>query len=96
MAVKVLDFYADWCGPCKTQEPIVEDVREEWDDDDEVAVEKVDVDNDSETATAYQVRSIPTIVVVAEDEDDSEEFTRFVGVTEEDEINEAVTDALDD
>jgi len=82
--VKILDFYADWCGPCKTQDPILEQVTETIDD---VTVEKVNVDDDKERANQYQVRSLPTIVIL----DDSGEMTeRFVGVTQKDEIVTAI------
>lgn len=86
MTVTILDFYADWCGPCKTQDPILEQVEEEAD----VTVEKVNVDNDQETANQYQVRSLPTVVVLDEDE---EIVDRFVGVTQKEDILTAVDNA---
>lgn len=87
MTVTILDFYADWCGPCKTQDPILEQVEEDVDD---VVVEKVDVDADQETANEYQVRSIPTLVILDSDEDIA---NRFVGVTQKSDIVPAVENA---
>jgi len=55
----VVDFYADWCGPCKMVSPILEQIDSETD----VAnIVKVDVDQSSMTAAKFGVRSIPTIV----------------------------------
>ena len=86
MSVNLKDFYADWCGPCKTQDPILEEISEEYP---EVAFEKVDVDEDQETANEYQVRSLPTLVV----ENDDGIVERFVGVTQRDDIESALQKA---
>ncbi|WP_136686585.1 thioredoxin [Halorhabdus amylolytica] len=59
--VVFVDFYADWCGPCKMLEPIVEDLAEETD----AAVAKVDVDAHQQLASQFQVRGVPTTVLFA-------------------------------
>ncbi len=82
MSVTIKDFYADWCGPCKTQEPILEEMEDDWSD---VEFERIDVDENQEIANQYQVRSIPTLVV--ENEDGVVE--RFVGVTQREDIEAA-------
>lgn len=83
MGVKVKDFYADWCGPCKKQDPIIEDLEEKHPD---VDFEKVDVDDDPDTARDYGVRSVPTIVV----EKDGEIVEKFIGVTQAEKIEAAM------
>jgi thioredoxin 1 len=87
MTVTLKDFYADWCGPCKTQDPILEEMKEDWDS--QVAFEKIDVDENQDVANEYQVRSIPTIVV----ENDDGVVERFVGVTQREELEGALEDA---
>ncbi len=87
MGVTLYDFYADWCGPCKTQDPILEDIEEEWGD--RFRLQKVDVDEEQETANEYQVRSLPTLIV----ENDDGVVERFVGVTQRDDIESALEDA---
>ena len=57
----LLDFYADWCGPCRMVSPIVDEIAEERDD---IAVGKINVDNEPELAQAFGVISIPTLVVL--------------------------------
>ena len=86
MAVTLKDFYADWCGPCKTQDPILEDLEEEWTD---VEFEKINVDEKQDVANEYQVRSLPTLIV----ENDDGVVERFVGVTQADDIEDALTQA---
>jgi len=86
MAVTLKDFYADWCGPCKTQDPILEDLEEEWGD---VEFEKINVDEEQDVANEYQVRSLPTLIV----ENDDGIVERFVGVTQADDIEDALTQA---
>jgi thioredoxin 1 len=87
MTVRLKDFYADWCGPCKTQDPILEEMEEDWGT--EVTFEKIDVDENQDIANEYQVRSIPTIVV----ENDDGVVERFVGVTQREELETALADA---
>lgn len=83
MPVTLKDFYADWCGPCKTQDPILDELADDYPD---VEFEKVDVDKEQDVANEYQVRSLPTLVV--ENEDGIVE--RFVGVTQRDDIEAAL------
>ena len=55
----IIDFYATWCGPCKTIAPIIEDLAKEYDG--QIYVYKVDVDAEPEIAAAYGIQSIPTL-----------------------------------
>jgi thioredoxin 1 len=87
MTVRLKDFYADWCGPCKTQDPILEELKEDWDE--RVTFEKIDVDENQDVANDYQVRSIPTIVV----ENDDGVVERFVGVTQREDLETALEKA---
>ena len=58
--VCLVDFYADWCGPCKMLAPVIEEIAEEYDS--KVKVCKVNVDDVEALAYKYNVRSIPTLV----------------------------------
>tara|TARA_B100000809_G_scaffold118219_1_gene116554 strand:- start:1234 stop:1554 length:321 start_codon:yes stop_codon:yes gene_type:complete len=55
----LLDFYADWCGPCQTLLPIIEQLAEKYKGD--VIIAKVNVDVNTELAAKFKVRSIPTL-----------------------------------
>ena len=57
----LLDFYADWCGPCRMVSPIVDEIAEERDD---IVVGKINVDNEPQLAEQFEVFSIPTLVVL--------------------------------
>lgn len=57
----LIDFYADWCGPCKVQAPILDDVKQRVKDD--ATIIKIDVDKNPKVATAYQVRGVPTLIL---------------------------------
>ncbi len=57
----VVDFWAPWCGPCKAIAPILEELAEELGDS--VKICKVNVDNNSEVATKFEIRAIPTILI---------------------------------
>ena len=57
----LVDFYADWCAPCKMMAPIMQQVSREMEG--KVKVVKVDVDKNEDAARKYQVRSIPTMIL---------------------------------
>ena len=61
----LLDFFAVWCGPCKMISPILEEIAEERED---IKVCKVNVDEEPELASQYQVMSIPTLFVIKDGE----------------------------
>lgn len=73
--VSVVDFWAEWCGPCRMIGPIIEDLANEYGD--KVRVGKVDVDSNPEVSMQYGVRSIPTILIIK----DGEVVDKHVGVT---------------
>lgn len=58
----IIDFYADWCGPCKMVSPILEELSEEYKD--QVDVYKVDTDAEQELAGAFGIQSIPSILFI--------------------------------
>ena len=62
----VVDFWADWCGPCKMIAPVVEELAEEYDG--KIGFAKLDVDANPQTAMSYNVRSIPTLLVIKDGE----------------------------
>ena len=57
----VVDFWAEWCGPCKMIAPVLENLAEEYDE--QILIGKVDIDTNPSLAELYEVRSIPTLIV---------------------------------
>ena len=79
----LIDFFADWCGPCKMLSPIIEQFAKE---NEKVKVVKINVDELPYLAVKYGVRSIPTLVVIK----NGEEVNRSVGLIDKSEILELV------
>jgi len=57
----LVDFYADWCAPCRMMKPVLENVKQKVGDD--ATIIKVDVDKNFSTASTYNVTSIPTLII---------------------------------
>ena len=77
----LVDFWATWCGPCRRQAPIVEELAEEG-----YAVGKVDVDAQPALAQQYRIMSIPTLLVFK----GGQEVKRFVGLTSKEVLKESL------
>lgn len=76
----LVDFYADWCGPCKMMTPIVEELATELDG--KARVGKINVDENSDIAVEYNVMSIPTLIIFK----NGKEEKRLVGVRDKEEL----------
>jgi thioredoxin 1 len=81
-SVVLVDFYADWCGPCKMLEPVVESIAAETD----ATVAKVDVDSNQQLAAAHGVRGVPTLELYH----DGEQVEQIVGVQSEDQLRNLI------
>ncbi len=83
--VCLVDFYADWCGPCKMMSPIIDEIAEEIST---VNVGKVNVDDNIPLAEKFGIMSIPAIFVFK----DGQVSKSFVGVTSKEELIKAIND----
>ena len=78
----LIDFYADWCGPCKILSPIVEEVSSQYED---VKFVKINIDSNQDIANDYMITSIPTLVYIK----NGEEQNRVLGA-----VDKATVEAL--
>jgi thioredoxin 1 len=88
MAVTLLDFYADWCGPCIVMKPVLEEIEKEMAG--KLEVRKINVDENEEETEKYGVMSIPTYIILK----DSKEADRFVGATSKEVLKSKITQHL--
>jgi len=58
----VIDFYADWCGPCKSIAPVLEELSEQYKD--ELVIYKIDTDKETELSSLFGIQSIPTLLFI--------------------------------
>ncbi|MBD3270770.1 thioredoxin [Candidatus Peregrinibacteria bacterium] len=80
----LVDFYAEWCGPCKMMAPIIDKLAEEYEG--KVKIGKVDVDSQPENSQKYQVQSIPTLIIFK----DGEPINQMVGFQSEENLRKAL------
>ena len=83
----VVDFWADWCGPCKMMGPILEMIAEEYQD--KLIVAKLNVDQSPKTTMAYQVRSIPYLAILQS----GELKNSILGAVSKEEVEQALASA---
>ena len=62
----LVDFYADWCAPCRAMKPVLEDVKHQMGD--QVSIYKIDVDQNQALAERFAIRSIPTLLIFKDGE----------------------------
>ncbi len=80
----ILDFYSDYCMPCKMLAPVLEEISEEYGD--EIKVAKVNTDNNQDLAAQYGIMAVPTLLYIK----NGQEADRTVGIVDKEEILEKI------
>lgn len=88
--INVIYFSAPWCGPCKMFGPVMERIAEHFSDNDLVEITKVNADEDPETTTLHNIRSIPALVYLK----DGETVYQTIGAKQQTEVIEKINELL--
>jgi thioredoxin 1 len=86
--VTLVDFYANWCGPCRTLAPVLEQAAKDLHG--QATIAKVDIDNEQKTANQFQITSVPTMILFK----NGKEIGRLVGLRSADAIKDFIKQAL--
>ena len=86
--ITLVDFYADWCCPCRMMEPIIEELAAELEG--KAVIAKVDIESSQKTTSNFNVTSIPTMILFK----NGEEVQRIVGVKDKDALAEILNSAM--
>ncbi len=81
----LIDFYAEWCGPCKILAPILKEVKDELGE--AVSIIKIDVDKNQGLASKYQVRGVPTMIIFKQ----GQQLWRQSGVIQKNDLINIIT-----
>ena len=84
----LVDFWAEWCGPCKMLGPVIDELAGEYEG--KAKVGKIDIDNNRDAAVQYGILSIPSIIIVK----NGEVVNKFVGISPKDELASAIDAAM--
>ena len=84
--VVLVDFFAEWCGPCKAMGPIIEELAEDYKDNDGVKIGKLNIDESQETAQKFSVMSIPTLILFK----DGKAVETLVGLQDKDSLKSVI------
>ena len=84
----LVDFWAEWCGPCMALGPVIEELSGEYEG--KAKIGKLDIDNNRDAAIKYGIQSIPSIIIFK----DGEVLNKFVGISPKDELAGAIDAAM--
>ena len=86
--IVLVDFHANWCGPCRTLAPVLEQVAK--DVHGKAVIGKIDIDNEQRTAAQFQITSVPTMILFKE----GKEVGRLIGLRSADAVKEFINSAM--
>jgi len=84
----LVDFWAEWCGPCKMLGPVIDELAGEYEG--KAKIGKIDIDNNRDAAVQYGIQSIPSIIIFK----NGEVVNKFVGISPKDDLSGAIDAAM--